>query len=93
MQGTEPPLLRQGELASLPPPWWQGYKQRVGTFPKAFRSVEHRQAFAGFELNRPQMLDDLFGPVPFLAACERPPSLRSNLPLTLDQICPGRTSS
>ena len=28
--------------------------------------VEHRQAFAGVELYRPQMLDDLFGCVPFL---------------------------
>jgi len=28
--------------------------------------VEHGEAFAGVELNRPQMLNNLFGRIPFL---------------------------
>jgi hypothetical protein len=32
--------------------------------PKLTAGVEHRQAFAGVEIDRPQMLQDLFGRVP-----------------------------
>ena len=34
--------------------------------PKLPTGVKYRQAFAGVELDRPQMLNDLFGRIPFL---------------------------
>jgi hypothetical protein len=34
--------------------------------PELPTGVKYRQAFAGVELDRPQMLNDLFGRVPFL---------------------------
>src|SRR5262245_47344505 len=52
--------------------------------------VEHGQAFAGVELNRPQMLNNLLGRIPFLKH-DSAPWLRSSLTFTMDRICPSRS--
>lgn len=60
--------------------------------PKLTTGVGHRQAFAGVELNRPPMLNDLFGPIPFPGHDRdhpgRGPVYHS---FTLDQFGPGRS--
>src|SRR5262249_52103449 len=65
----------------------------VGVFgdPELPTGLEHGQPLAGVELNRPQMLNNLFGRVPFLGHDPDLPWLRSSLPFNLDQICPGRS--
>jgi hypothetical protein len=42
--------------------------------PELPTDLEHRQAFAGFKFNRPQMLNNLFRRVPFLGHEDQLPS-------------------
>src|SRR5215472_9236565 len=56
--------------------------------PKLPTGFDNRHAFAGFQVNRPQMLNDLFGGVPFFRH-DVTSLVRSSLTLELDQISPA----
>ena len=60
------PLQPLGLIHAQPTVFFLPVVVRVVGEPELPTGVEYRQSFASFQLDRPQMLKDLFGRIPFL---------------------------